>query len=234
MWFSGRLLWVPLAFLPAFVLAADLNRRISSCAIEQDPLSRAKACTDVIESGRPRVIDLLWAHNNRAVSQAQLNNIPAALQDLAAALALDPGFPPAYYTRGEIYRRLGTYEQAVQDFDQALEVIEKMGKRSETVYNWTDRGKMITGVDVRLPVLLSRSTVLVELKRLNEAVDDCYAAQGIAPNDPRPYKNLGYIHLLRQDYPTSIRFYEKALALAPDDQQIQAGLKAARDAVELE
>jgi len=200
--FSGHLMWVPLAFLPVFVLAADVEPRMLPCTLEQDPRRRAEVCTDIIESGSLRAGELLWAYNNRAVSRAQLNNIPAALEDLVAALALDPGFPPAYYTRGEIHRHLGAYEQAVQDFDQALEATEKMGKRSETVYNWTVGGKVIIGVDIRLPVLLSRSSVLVELNRLNEAEEDCYAAQEIAPNDPRPYKNLGYIHLLRQDYPT--------------------------------
>lgn len=221
------LMFLLLALLPVATSAGVSSPATMQCVEETDPGTRVKICTQLISSGALRSPDLLWAYNSRAISRFQLGNISVALDDLQKALQLDPTFAPAYYTRGEINRRVGAHQKAIDDFDQALQAVEKGGTwlGSETVGD-----SVLHNSDIRVSILLSRSAAYIALGRLVEAEKDCRGVLSITSDDPRPYVNLGYIYALREDYRAASRFYEKASAVAPDDPQIQADLKAARDA----
>ena len=184
MLFVSVLVRLLVAFLPVSAFAAEIKPRTMECAHEAAPLRRTKTCTELIEGGRVKLGDLLWAYNSRAISHFELGNTQAALKDLNAAVARDSTFAPAYYTRGEIHRRLGVYQKAVDAFDEAMKTVESGGTwfGSENV-----DGIVTRNVDLRVSILLSRSAALIELERLDAAEADCRAALAIHPDDPRPY-----------------------------------------------
>ena len=214
MLFVSVLVRLLVAFLPVSAFAAEIKPRTLECAHEADPVRRNKICTELIEAGRVKLGDLLWAYNSRAISHFELGNTRAALKDLNAALARNSAFAPAYDTRGEIHRRLGAYQKAVDAFNEAMKTVESGGTwlGSENV-----DGIVARDVDLRVSILLSRSAALIEQKRLDPAEADCRAALAIHPNDPRPYTNLGFIYSLRGDHGAAKRFYEQASALVRSD-----------------
>lgn len=57
--------------------------------------------------------------NNRGLSHFALEDFPAAIQDFAAAIELDPTFINAYNNRGLAYQKLGEFEKASEDFYRA-------------------------------------------------------------------------------------------------------------------
>jgi tetratricopeptide (TPR) repeat protein len=207
----GGLVGLLVAFLPVAALAAEIKPRTMECAHEADPVRRNKVCTELIDAGRVKLGDLLWAYNSRAISHFELGNTRAALKDLNAALARNSAFAPAYYTRGEIHRRLGAYQKAVEAFDEAMKTVE----RGSTWFGSENVDGIVTrNVDLRVSILLSRSSALIELKRLDAAELDCRGALAIHTNDPRPYTNLGFIYSLRGNHEAAERFYAQASALA--------------------
>jgi tetratricopeptide (TPR) repeat protein len=59
------------------------------------------------------------------------------VRELTAALALDPGFAPAYEERAEAYMKLKQYDQAIRDYTDALR-LESKQKEMGVLHN--DRG----------------------------------------------------------------------------------------------
>ena len=223
----GLIFLVMASSLPVAAPAGVSLATTMQCVQEGEPRRRVRICTRLIESGVLQSADLLWAYNSRAIARFQLGDIAVALGDLQTALELDPTFAPAYYTRGEINRRIGEYDKAIHAFDQALQAIENGGT---WLGSETKDGSVAHNADLRVSILLSRSAAYIALGRLVEAERDCQGALLITSDDPRPLINLGYISALRGDYRSAVRFYEKASALAPGDPQIEADLKASRDA----
>ncbi|HAI08840.1 MAG TPA: hypothetical protein DCM17_05895, partial [Dehalococcoidia bacterium] len=62
-------------------------------------------------------------HNNRAYIALNLGQPHQAINLLNTVIALEPITGPAYTNQGFAYHRLGRYDEAVQDFDQAVESI---------------------------------------------------------------------------------------------------------------
>jgi tetratricopeptide (TPR) repeat protein len=60
------------------------------------------------------------------------------LEDINAALALDPGYTPGYDRRGYAYFLLGDYERAEADLDEALRGLATLPaeSRAELHYHW--------------------------------------------------------------------------------------------------
>ena len=61
--------------------------------------------------------DSAMAYNNRGTSQERLD---LALMDYDRTLKLDPGFPEAYFNRGNAYFQLGRYPLAISDYTQCI------------------------------------------------------------------------------------------------------------------
>jgi tetratricopeptide (TPR) repeat protein len=65
--------------------------------------------------------------NSRGWVRAMANkNLVDAMNDVAKALSLKPGFENAYDTRALVNFRMGNFSAAVQDADQALKYNAKM------------------------------------------------------------------------------------------------------------
>ena len=63
---------------------------------------------------------------------------------------------------------------------------------------------------------MGRCTILIAQGNLAEAETACQAATRQAPNDARPYNNLGVIARQRGDVKAAREFFQRAIELQPD------------------
>ena len=59
-------------------------------------------------------------HYNRALAYDSMGDVRRALADIDAALQLKPNFPEAYNNRGNLYRRLERFPEAISDFETSI------------------------------------------------------------------------------------------------------------------
>jgi protein O-mannosyl-transferase len=67
-------------------------------------------------------LEMAQAHNNLGILYLDANNFPAALTELNAAIALNPGEQNSYIARGVIELRSWNLDAAVADFSQAAQI----------------------------------------------------------------------------------------------------------------
>ncbi|MEG3438119.1 tetratricopeptide repeat protein [Pannus brasiliensis CCIBt3594] len=82
------------------------------------------AITDFNQSLRqmtaPDPVSLASIYTDRAASYLALGNLNAARADLDRSLHLDKNYPPTYYHRACLSRRLHRFPEAIDDFNRAL------------------------------------------------------------------------------------------------------------------
>jgi tetratricopeptide (TPR) repeat protein len=77
------------------------------------------------------------AYFSRHLAWMELGDPHRALDDLNTVIELDPK-PVTFWTRGEVYRHLGEYEKALEDFDRA-EAIDPEGWEKDIVLGLLDQ-----------------------------------------------------------------------------------------------
>ncbi len=55
---------------------------------------------------------------NRGIAYVMLRDIESALDDFKKAILINPHSAPAYFNRGNLFRFLGDFKQAEQDYKQ--------------------------------------------------------------------------------------------------------------------
>jgi tetratricopeptide (TPR) repeat protein len=153
-------------------------------------------------------------------------------RDLAAPFA-----ERAWRSRGIAYYKSSRYDEALADFERALQI----APRSADV--WMARGTLFMRtahteraladfdraleLDPRhFEVLGRRCVVRMRLKRLDAALDDCLKAAELWPYDPDNFTSLGMVYALRGEAARSEEQYRRALGLdAPNgDAHYQFGV----------
>jgi predicted esterase/Flp pilus assembly protein TadD len=71
---------------------------------------------------------------SRAVVEDENGNADAAVQDLTRAMEIDPKLAQARANRGIIFLRLGKYEEAQRDFDEALKLDASLRQQLEPAF----------------------------------------------------------------------------------------------------
>jgi Flp pilus assembly protein TadD len=67
-----------------------------------------------------------------------------------------------------------------------------------------------------IEVAVGRCTILIAQNNLPEAEAACQSTANQAPNDARPYNNLGVIARQRGDVAAAREFFQRAIELQPD------------------
>lgn len=81
---------------------------------------------------------------NGYLVNAQLNNLPRALECIDKYNILKPGESDMYYERGITHRRMNQDDEAIKDFQQAIQLAQNELRSKEPKLQ--QRGKMIVGV----------------------------------------------------------------------------------------
>lgn len=161
---------------------------------------------------------------SRADAHSQLGDHAAALEDIQVALEKDPKLPALYDTLGLLRLRAHDYEQAVRDFNQALEL------ERENVPALVHRGQAYGALgslkaarrDFERAVELSPDsrealTALCQARRLlrdpSAAVRDCSRAIELDPYHAPAYLQRGLAHLALRNAPKTIEDVDAAVQL---------------------
>ncbi|MFG1705192.1 tetratricopeptide repeat protein [Nonomuraea sp. M3C6] len=141
---------------------------------------------------------------NRAQLLAALGRTKEALEDYAAAIALDPDFPDYYLERGNLLFRLGRHEEALADFERAMRAgpplpeayynrAELRTVRGEVEGALADLGRVIELDPAYLDAYINRAGLLAAADRDEEARADVAAGLALAPGNPHLLTVLGQV-----------------------------------------
>jgi tetratricopeptide (TPR) repeat protein len=92
--------------------------------------------------------------------------------------------------RGLVYYRLRQWQQAIEDYTEALSLKPD-----------------------NATVLRNRCFAFIELREWGYAIDDCRASADLIPNNPQGADTLGYVYLRQGRYEDAIAYFNGALAL---------------------
>ncbi len=98
---------------------------------------------------------------------------------------------------GGIYKRSRAYMSAVRPYELAAKLAPNE----------------VNGKPVRAEIMIEYANVLEKLKRTKEAVKALKEAEGLAPNDAGVQFHLGQAALDTQDYPSALRYADRAIEL---------------------
>jgi serine/threonine protein kinase/Flp pilus assembly protein TadD len=114
-------------------------------------------------------------------------DLDKVIEDHTAALKIDPTASYIYNDRGTIYHRMGRHEEAIRDFTESIERVDR-----------PDR------VDVLYDTYMNRSGAYLALKRVDEAVADLGEAIRLNDARGRAYAARAEIKRLAGDHPGAI------------------------------
>jgi tetratricopeptide (TPR) repeat protein len=167
----------------------------------------------------------------RATLYEQIRMLEKAEADLTAAFKVEPFDPKVFADRGYFYMRQGRYKEALDDFvsgsrsdpkDAAYlygagRVLVAAGDDVNAV-KFYNEALQIAPRDVKIH--LGRAEANLRLHKYLDAASDYDAAiaLGLKERDHRYFGFLGrgYASLMMADFGTAVRFFDRALDLAPD------------------
>jgi tetratricopeptide (TPR) repeat protein len=176
------------------------------------------------------------AMNNRALIQTQLEKYDLALKDLNAAVLLNQEYPEAHNARGDVFRIQKRYEDAEKEFTQAIKLYPRYA--DAYVNRAAVRIKLEKYEDARKDY--SQAVLLApddssgmndfawflatcpdeEFRNGDRAVDIATTAVELTrERDWSSLDTLGAAYAEAKKYAQAERFAEKALKLAPEDEQ---------------
>ncbi|MGI5273920.1 tetratricopeptide repeat protein [Nonomuraea sp. CA-218870] len=212
----------------AFHLGFDLNGK----ALVQVRLGRADEAMRLVQEAIDLAERDLAPHHpihrlvlraNRARLLAMRGDLEAALADLDAAVAADPGYPDHYVDRGNLLYRLGRREEAEADYESAMRAgppfPEPYYNRSETRYARGDMAGALADLDHAIELdpgftdaYVNRAGLLVALEEFDRARADARRD----PGNPFLLSVLGQIESARGDLVEARKAFDSALERAPD------------------
>lgn len=162
---------------------------IDDCTDLIDPDRTVKSCTVLIVEHFGDRCARAMIFNNRAVALSLLGRDEEAIADHDQAIAIDPGYPNAWYNRGHLNARRGNFEKAVADFDHLLKL-----------ESGTARAYMMRGY------------ALEKLGAYSRAIADFSAAIALEPGMTASYNNRGVAYRKSGDLPRALADFDTALA----------------------
>ncbi|TDB94097.1 tetratricopeptide repeat protein [Nonomuraea longispora] len=141
---------------------------------------------------------------NRAQLLSALGRGKEALDDYAAAIAVDPAFPDYYLERGNLLFGLGRHEEALADFERAMRAgpplpeahynrAELRTVRGDVEGALADLGRVIELDPSYVDAYINRAGLLAACGRDEEAGQDVRAGLALAPGNPHLLTVLGQL-----------------------------------------
>jgi protein O-mannosyl-transferase len=164
-----------------------------------------------------------------------------AEQNLLKALNVDPNEPLAHLNLGALYLKIDRPDQALLHLETAARLLpaDQLARAQTLLDRAGQPDAWMRLVDQQLQqqnanaawhalaeaerrgadaieVAVGRCTILIAQNNLPEAEAACQSAVNQAPNDARPYNNLGVIARQRGDVKVAREFFQRAIDLQPD------------------
>lgn len=171
--------------------ASALIQRCSDTQAGYD--STVAACDALLQLDSEDESLAMIAYFNRARAHGMKAKHDLAIQDMGAAIRLQPNYIMAYVMRGSAHEANSDYVQALRDYDRAIE----LGPNEFAAWGARCWVRAISGVS------------------LVDALADCDRAIALMPGDSNVFNSRGLVHYLMGSYGASIRDYDTALATEP-------------------
>jgi predicted O-linked N-acetylglucosamine transferase (SPINDLY family) len=174
----------------------------------------------------PRHLDAL-RHKGEALHY--LGRFDDAIACYNQILAVQPAHFAALVDRGCAFKDLGRANEAIADFDSALTLAPDhttiLINRGETRLSLKQNTAALADFD-RVIALnprlamgwLGRANVLMLAKRVSEALEACHQALAIEPSSTKALTQIGQCHALLGNAEAAVSFFDRALAIKPDDE----------------
>jgi tetratricopeptide (TPR) repeat protein len=134
--------------------------------------------------------DIAWA--NRGVAKSRLGDLAGAIADCTRAIELAPTVANRI-NRGNAYATLHRYDEALADFDMALQAEPR-----------------------NLPALLGRANLNYASRRLTASLEDYTRIIEADPHSAMAYFKRGNIHLDLREFGSAVSDYSESLELDPN------------------
>ena len=142
------------------------------------------------------------AYSNRASFRFLNNDTEGAIQDFDKAIQLNPNNPELYLNRGYIKQLLRDYDGAMQDYNSALKI------NSKFAFAYNNRGVL----------KVAMNDVEGAMKDYEQALAILEANPNSAPaNIVECLRYLGYYYVVKEEYESSMPYWNKVLEISPDD-----------------
>ena len=120
-----------------------------------------------------------------------------AIEDFSQALFLNPKRAQAFYRRGAVYLKIQDYRQAIENFDQAVNL--KLDPKS------------------KVTILQNRGLAFLEQQEYAKAIDDFNQVVTLDAQVPQAYYHRGRARMAQKDYARAVEDYNQALSLEPNN-----------------
>jgi len=150
--------------------------------------------TDVIEHYPDNKIP----YNNRGYMYNEFGQYKEAIADFNKGISLDSTYGRLYLNRGLAYARQKMYDLAMADYTKSI----KYDTTEQQTY--MNRGGIYTDV----------------LGKYDSGISDFQHALRINPENVEAIDNLGVSYFKKEDYDKALEWYNKSLALKPDDGKV--------------
>ena len=143
----------------------------------------------------------------------------------STTLEQNPEDIPSYLGRAEAYSAQGYFQQATEDYDHVIGLVNKLKANALMA-----AGDLQGALEVFTQAIalnpndalsyLSRGIALSTMGNNQQAVEDFNTALTLNPNDPSAYHNRGIVFSALGDYAQAVADYDAALALNPNDPMV--------------
>ena len=175
---------------------AYLNRGITRLAARQ-PRDALRDFDKVIAL-EPSAVAL----NNRGLAYQALDELRIAQADYDRAIGLDPNYADAYNNRGKVRAILGQYDQAIQDYDQALKLVES-GKYPSLVQS--------------ADIYLNRGNACLDRSDYEAAAQNYEQAISLRYESSLAHLNRGYAFVGMKRWEDALESFKKATEVDPQN-----------------
>ena len=137
-------------------------------------------------------------------------------------------YAEVYSNRGNAYRKLGKYDRAIKDYNEAIRIEpdyaeayynrgNAYSKNGEAARAIQDYNKALALKPDYVEVYNNRGNIFLDKGELNRAIADFNKVIVLNPEYAKAYMNLGNVYSQKGEYELVITYYNKAIELNPDD-----------------
>jgi tetratricopeptide (TPR) repeat protein len=148
------------------------------------------------------------AYHNRGQAYSGLGEDEKAIEEFSKVIEANPNRAAIYKDRGIAYRKLGDYDLAVKDFEKAMELDKKLFAARAALGLLYATAKDPRYRKPKKALTLSRKAVRMSGGR-----------------NPDMLRNLAEVQMALNERRQAVRNLEKAISLAPDNEEYRTLLK---------
>ena len=224
-WLAVLLMTAALSAAPGPARADELEDCKSGVPEKVEP-----ACTAIIDNASRTADDRSIAYTNRARLNNGRSKPELALNDVEAALQLNPKFVSALLLRGYIRQRSGSFDLARADFELAIELepanaaafAARGGLRNDQKA-WKDAiADFNQAIALKQDLALAyvgRARAFVETAQLDQALGELNTALALNPNVANAFFWRGQVYRRKGDIDHAIEDFSRAIAQGPQTER---------------